>query len=136
VRVQSQGTGARHTVALEVGGQRLRLTAHGNEKHLEGLAALVNQRVEEMQKSAKGAPASTTLALVALDLADEIIACRRKVEDAQRDAARAVAEADDRARAAEQSARVAIAAALAEIDRAIAADDALVADALAASESA
>jgi cell division protein ZapA (FtsZ GTPase activity inhibitor) len=136
VRVQSQGTGARHTVALEVGGQRLRLTAHGNEKHLEGLAALVNQRVEEMQKSAKGAPASTTLALVALDLADEIIACRRKVEDAQRDAARAVAEADDRARAAEQSARVAIAEALAEIDRAIAADDALVADALAASESA
>ncbi len=136
MRVQSQGTGARHTVALEVGGQRLRLTAHGNEKHLEGLAALVNQRVEEMQKSAKGAPASTTLALVALDLADEIIACRRKVEDAQRDAARAVAEADDRARAAEQSARVAIAEALAEIDRAIAADDALVADALAASESA
>ena len=136
MRVQSQGTGARHTVALEVGGQRLRLTAHGNEKHLEGLAALVNQRVEEMQKSAKGAPASTTLALVALDLADEIIACRRKLEDAQRDAARAVAEADDRARAAEQSARVAIAEALAEIDRAIAADDALVADALAASESA
>ena len=41
MRVQSQGTGARHTVALEVGGQRLRLTAHGNEKHLEGLAALV-----------------------------------------------------------------------------------------------
>jgi cell division protein ZapA (FtsZ GTPase activity inhibitor) len=136
VRVQSQGTGARHTIALEVGGQRLRLTAHGNEKHLESLAALVNQRVEEMQKSAKGAPASTTLALVALDLADEIIACRRKLDDAQRDAARAVAEADDRARAAEQSARVAIAEALAEIDRAIAADDALVADALAASESA
>lgn len=136
LRVQSQPSGARHTIALEVGGQRLRLTAHGNERHLEQLAALVNQRVEEIQRTAKGAPASTQLALVALDLADEILACRRKLEDAQRDAARAVAEADDRARAAEHAARSAIADALAEIDRAIAADDAALADARAGVESA
>lgn len=126
----------RHTIALEVGGQRLRLTAHGNERHLEQLASVVNQRVEEIQRTAKGAPASTQLALVALDLADEVIACRRKLEEAQREAARAVAEADERARVAEQTARTAIADALAEIDLAIAADDALMADATRASESA
>ncbi len=127
MRVQSTPSGARNSIALEVGGQRLRLTANGNERHLESLAALVNQRVEDIQRSAKGAPASTQLALVALDLADEIMACRRKVEEAQREAARAVAEAEERARTVEQAARVAISDALAEIDRAIAADEALLA---------
>jgi cell division protein ZapA (FtsZ GTPase activity inhibitor) len=134
--VQPTPPATRHTIALEVGGQRLRLTAHGNERHLEQLASVVNQRVEEIQRTAKGAPASTQLALVALDLADEVIACRRKLEEAQREAARAVAEADERARVAEQTARTAIADALAEIDLAIAADDALMADATRASESA
>ena len=134
-RVQSTTPATRHTIALEVGGQRLRLTAHGNERHLEQLASVVNQRVEEIQRSAKGAPASTQLALVALDLADEVIACKRKLEEAQREAARAVAEAEERAREVERSARAAIIDALAEIDRAIAADDAVTSEASAVESS-
>lgn len=117
----------RQTVALEVGGQRLRLTAQGNERHLEQLAATVNGRVEALAKGAKGAPASTLLAMAALDLADELTALRKKLDEAQRDASQRVAEADARARRAEQVAREAIAEVLTDIDRAIAADDALVA---------
>lgn len=134
--MQPSPPATRHTIALEVGGQRLRLTANGNERHLEQLASVVNQRVEEIQRTAKGAPASTQLALVALDLADEILSSRRKLEEAQRDAARAIAEAEERARNAERTARAAIADALAEIDRAIAADDALLAESASSSESA
>jgi cell division protein ZapA (FtsZ GTPase activity inhibitor) len=105
-----------------VGGQRLRLTAHGNEHHLEALAALVNQRVDDLHRSAKGATPSTLLALAALDLADEALASRRRAEEAQREAAQAIAAAEARAAAIEQSSRQAIAEALAEIDRALADD--------------
>lgn len=117
----------RPTVALEVGGQRLRLTAQGNERHLEQLAATVNGRVEALAKGVKGAPAATLLAMAALDLADELTALRRKLDEAQRASAERVAEADARARRAEQVAREAIAEALSDIDRALAADDAVVA---------
>lgn len=120
-------TPPRPTVALEVGGQRLRLAVQGNERHLEQLAATVNGRVEALAKGVKGAPASTLLAMAALDLADELTALRRKLDDAQRESAQRVAEADARARRAEQVAREAIAEALSDIDRALAADDAVVA---------
>lgn len=121
--MQQSSSGARQAIALEVGGQRLRLTAHGNEQHLEQLAAVVNRRVEDMQKTAKGAGSATVLALVALDLADELAATRRRLDEAQRESAKALAEADTRVRAAEDAARTAIADALSEIDRALAADD-------------
>lgn len=117
----------RQTVALDVGGQRLRLASQGNERHLEQLAATVNGRVEALSKAAKGASPSTLLAMAALDLADELTALRRKLEEAQREGTARAAEADARARRAEQVAREAIAEALSDIDRALAADDALVA---------
>ena len=67
------------------------------------------------------------LAMAALDLADELSAVRRKLDEAQREANARLAEAEARARRAEQVAREAIAEALTDIDRALAADDALVA---------
>jgi len=117
----------RQTVALDVGGQRLRLASQGNERHLEQLAATVNGRVEALSKAAKGASPSTLLAMAALDLADELTSLRRKLEEAQREGTVRAAEADARAWRAEQVAREAIAEALSDIDRALAADDVLVA---------
>ncbi len=83
---------------------------------------MVNQRVETIQKSAKSAPPSTLLALVALDLADELLTARRRAEEAQRDAERKVGEVEARARNVEEAARQAVAEAIAEIDRALVAD--------------
>ena len=120
--MQQSSSGARPTVAIEVAGQRLRLAAHGDPGHLEALAAVVNQRVETIQKSAKSAPPSTLLALVALDLADELLAARRRADEAQRDAERRVGEVEARARNVEEAARQAVAEAIAEIDRALVAD--------------
>jgi cell division protein ZapA (FtsZ GTPase activity inhibitor) len=114
----------KQTVALDVAGQRIRLASNGNEQHLEQLAVFVNKRVEEVQRSAKGVPPATLLALVALDLADELTSTRRKAEETHRELMRNVTDAESRVRTAEDAARVVIGEALAEIDQAIAADDA------------
>ncbi len=114
----------RHTIVLEVAGQKLRLAANADPGHLERLAALINERVETVQRSTRTATASTLLALVALDVADELVSTRRKVEEAHAEARRLVAAAEARALDIEQSARRAVAEALAEIDRALEADDA------------
>lgn len=120
-------TPSRASFSLEVGGQRLRLATQGNEHHLERLAATVNGRIEALARSVKGVPQATLLAMVALDLADELSSLQRKLDEAQRDAAARTTAAEARAQRAEQLAREAIAEALAELDRALAADDALVA---------
>lgn len=105
----------------------MRLATQGNEHHLERLAATVNGRIEALARSVKGVPQATLLAMVALDLADELSSLQRKLDEAQRDAAARTTAAEARAQRAEQLAREAIAEALAELDRALAADDALVA---------
>lgn len=152
-------TPTRHTIQLEVGGQRLRLTAASADPgHLERLAALVNGRVEKMQTSTRHPSPATLLALAALDLADEMCAdqarhtraqeaaeervrtmladCERRVREAEAESAKRIAEAEERAkklvaesdrraRDVEAAARAMALEALAEIERAIATDDAL-----------
>lgn len=109
-------------MTIEVGGQRLRLSANADPQHLESLASLVNERVEAVSRSARGAGTPTVLALVALDLADEVLASRRRVDDAKTEANARVEAAEARAKEVERAARDAVAEALVEIDRALADD--------------
>jgi cell division protein ZapA (FtsZ GTPase activity inhibitor) len=124
-------------VVLQIAGQRLRLNANTDEEHLEGLARVVTERYEAMQRATRNAVPATLLALVALDLADEVqsarrkleeelAATRRKLEEAREEARRAVGAAEARARDVEQLARRAVADAIAEIDRALADDESAV----------
>ena len=129
-------TSTRHTVVLEVAGQRLRLAANAEPSHLERLAAVVNEQAESVLKSAKSTNSSTLLALVALDLADELLTARRRLEEAQAEAKKSVAAAEARARDVEQLARRAVAEAIAEIDRALLQDDTIAAKEASASETA
>lgn len=99
----------------------MRLTAASADPgHLERLAALVNGRVEKMQGSTRHPSPATLLALVALDLSDEMLAesarhqkaheaseeklralhaeCVRKMREAQAECERKVAECEERAR--------------------------------------
>ena len=112
-------TQAKQTVAVEVAGQRLRLSAHADPQHIERLAGMVNERVETIQRAAKGAGMPTILALLALDLADELHATRRRAEEAQARSKEELDRARAHARQVEQSAREAIAEVLTEIDRAL-----------------
>ena len=114
----------RAAVALEIGGQRIRLRAHADENHLVELSRLVNERFATIQASTRNATAATVLALVALDLADELNEARRKADEAKEQARRAVAQAEASAREVELAARRAIADAIEEIDRALAVEDA------------
>ena len=65
----------------------------------------------------------TILALLALDLADELHATRRRAEEAQARSKEELDRTRAHARQVEQSAREAIADVLAEIDRALVIDE-------------
>ncbi|MBI5513877.1 MAG: cell division protein ZapA [Deltaproteobacteria bacterium] len=122
--MSATGPNARPTVQVEIAGQRLRLTAHADPGHLERLAALVNERVQQLQGASGARPqaSATLLALVALDLADELHAARCLAEEARAEARAAVAAAEARARDVEDTCRRAVAEVLADIDRALEAD--------------
>jgi cell division protein ZapA (FtsZ GTPase activity inhibitor) len=124
-KVNSSTSNMRAPVVLEIGGQRLRLNANTDESHLAGLAEAVNERFESIQRSTKNAVPSTLLALVALDLADELQAARRKLDEAREEMRRTVAAAEARTREVEQMARRAVAEAIAEIDRTLGLDEEL-----------
>lgn len=113
----------RQPVVLEIAGQRLRLNANTDAGHLERLAQVVNERFESLQSATRSTVPATVLALVALDLADELHAARRKLEEARDEARRAVAAAEARTREVEQLARRAVADAIAEIDRTLLRDE-------------
>lgn len=113
----------RAAIALEIGGQRIRLRAHADESHLVELAQLVNERFATIQGSTRNATPATVLALVALDLADELNEAKRRADEAKEQARRAIAQAEAREREVELAARRAIADAIEEIDRALAVED-------------
>jgi cell division protein ZapA len=71
--------GVKHTVTLEIAGTKFRLVADADQRHLEELAALVNERVAKLDASGKGAGAAQLLALVALGLADDLLTAQRKL---------------------------------------------------------
>lgn len=95
--------------------------------HLERLAALVNERFEALQRSGRGASPGQVLAMVALNLADDLLTEKVRAEAAAKDLQRAADEAEAHAREVESAARRAIADAIAMIDRALVTDDDLVA---------
>lgn len=120
---------------VEVAGQRLRLAGPADASHLERLAALVNERYDALQRSGRSVSPGQVLAMVALNLADDLLTERARAEAAAKDLERTAAEAASHAREVESAARRAIVEALAMIDRALVADDELVARESAARES-
>ncbi len=113
----------RSTLALEIGGQRIRLHAHNNEQHLVGLAQLINDRYAKLLASTRAATPATLLALVALELADELLEATRNTETVRNESAQTIARAEQQAREVEQQARLAVTEALREIERALKTDE-------------
>ncbi len=110
-------------VAVEIGGQRLRLSANTDRVHLERLAREVNERFAALQRETRSNLPGTVLALVALQLADELDEARRELAKVRGESEHAVTKAESRAREVEQLARRAVTDAIAEIDRALSLDD-------------
>ena len=112
-------------MVIEIGGQRLRLNANADGKHLEDLARVVNERYQTIQRDTRSAIPATVLALVALQLADEVEDMRRKLDESRDDARKTVAAAESRAKDIEHRARKAVVDAITEIDRTLSLDDEL-----------
>jgi cell division protein ZapA (FtsZ GTPase activity inhibitor) len=113
----------RDAVVLEIGGQRIRLPASNDRQQLERLAHEVNDRFAAMQRQTRASVPAAVLALVALQLADELDEARRALTTARDQSTQALTAAETRAREIEQMARRAVTEAIAEIDRALAVDD-------------
>ena len=95
----------KRTITLDLAGAKYRMTSDADEGHLERLAQLINERLNALgTKALRTAPAAQLLAIVALGLADDLVA------------------ADKRARALEDTTRKAIASAIERIDRRLAED--------------
>lgn len=113
---------------VDVAGQRLRLSGQADSERVSALVSLVNERFDALQRAGRGATPTQVLAMLALNLADDVISERERAADAEAKQRSAAAGADERAREAEAIARKAIGDALAIIDDALMRDDAQVAD--------
>jgi cell division protein ZapA (FtsZ GTPase activity inhibitor) len=79
----------KQTITVDIGGTKFRLVADADEKHLQQLAAMVNERVNQLSSGASGASNAQVLALVALGLADDLHASQQRakhIEQLTRDA--------------------------------------------------
>ncbi len=93
----------KRTVTLELAGGKFRLTSDAEDDHLQRLVQMVEDRVAALgPKSSRSSSQAHLLAVVALGLADELLAAER------------------RARALEDSTRKAVTTALERIDRRLA----------------
>ena len=87
----------KHNVTLEIAGTRFRLVADAEDNYLHRLAALVNERVEELKsKSSRVASPAQLLALVALGLADDLLCAQEREEQVRELTRTAVAGAIER----------------------------------------
>jgi cell division protein ZapA len=71
----------KQTVTIELAGARYRMTSDAEAEHLHRLAALVNDRIDALgSKAVRNASPAQLLAVVALGLADDLLAeeTRRK----------------------------------------------------------
>lgn len=103
---------AKKTITLDIAGAKYKMTSDADEEHLRLLAGVVEQRINALgPKAARAASPAQLLAVVALGLADDLVAEER------------------RRKAIEDTTRAAIAKAIERIDRRLEADAELAQDA-------
>jgi cell division protein ZapA len=91
----------KRTVTLEIAGAKYRMTSDADEGHLGRLAEMINERIDALgPKAQRTATPAQLLAVVALGLADDLLAAERRkneVEQTTRTAIeRAIARIDER----------------------------------------
>ena len=64
---------AYRSVTLTIAGQPLSLRTDADEPTLAAMSALVNERIQQVQNAAKGAPPQRVLILAVLTLAEELV---------------------------------------------------------------
>ena len=89
---------AYRSVTLTIAGQPLSLRTDADEATLNAMSALVNDRIQQVQNAAKGAPPQRVLILAVLTLAEELVKERAAHATAlasiREEATRAIAQLD------------------------------------------
>lgn len=90
---------AYRSVTLTIAGQPLSLRTDADEATLEAMSAIVNDRLQQVQAAAKGAPPQRVLILAVLTLAEELVKERTghaaALATIRDEAARAIAQIDE-----------------------------------------
>lgn len=84
----------KRTITLEIAGTKFRLVSDADQEHLQRLAAMISARVEKMGGAgSRSASSGQLLALVALELADELEGAAAKLQQMEQMTRTAVAHA-------------------------------------------
>jgi cell division protein ZapA len=76
--------GPRRTVTIEIGGQKFPLRTDADDGYVKALAALVNEKIDEVRAGARTLSTQSVTVLAALQLADELETMRRKHAELKR----------------------------------------------------
>lgn len=82
-----EGGVSKQTIVIELAGSKYRITSDANEAHLQRLAQMVNQRIDDLGRVSRTASPAQVLAIVALGLADDLMAAeerRKRIEEVTR----------------------------------------------------
>lgn len=82
-RRSSRHVGVKRTITLDIAGNTFRLISDAEPSHLEELAQMINQRVDQLGRSSRSASSAQLLALAALDLADELKSAQQRLEQVE-----------------------------------------------------
>lgn len=89
--------GNKNTVTLEIAGTKVRMTSDADEAFLNQLASSINERVAGFgPKAARTASPAQLLAMVAMDLAADLVTAEHRLEDLEELTRRTVEDAISR----------------------------------------
>ncbi len=71
-------------VPVTIAGQRYTIKSDAEEAYVQSLAAMVDDKVKEVQRGAKTAPLQAVAVLAALQIADELVRERDRRQDLRR----------------------------------------------------
>lgn len=69
------------TVTIRILGQEYKIKAGGNEEHIQSLSRYVNQKVFDVQQHGRAISTMELVAIVMLDLADEISKAKSELRE-------------------------------------------------------
>lgn len=75
----------KRTVTLDIAGAKYRMTSDADEAHLKQLAEMVDERIQALgPKALRAASPAQLLAVVALGLADDLLAAEKRKDELER----------------------------------------------------
>jgi cell division protein ZapA (FtsZ GTPase activity inhibitor) len=69
------------TITIRILGQEYKIKAGGNEEHIQSLSQYVNKKVSDVQQQGSAISTMELIAMVMLDLADEVAKAKSELKE-------------------------------------------------------